>query len=349
MLQQWARRYVTITQPPRYSLHKRVPIHAFFANGVDKFHLPWSVEALPALLHLSLFLFFSGLVLFLFNIDHTVFSVVIWWVGLAGAVYGCITLMPIFWHDSPYYSPLSSSAWFFYFSIRYAASLIVYCLRFRYLIYPYTWEGTYRIQLIRGMTKAVQDTGSKMSVEITSRILTWTIDALDEDEDREQFFEAIPGFCDSFGLGPNLICDKVDETLGVALNEFMGRTLTSNLVLEADKKRRVITCARAVDTAHLTRATMYVLGRIFREGVVVLGSVEIGRSLRSNGDGLCSQVIIAGVIASVPERDDRWNSLAMDQLGISEEVLQNGDSVLLVNLIHTTRLFFHFVSTRRIF
>ncbi|KAH9970240.1 hypothetical protein BGW80DRAFT_1111119, partial [Lactifluus volemus] len=94
MLQQWARRYVTITQPPRYSLHKRAPIHAFFANGVEEFHLPWSVGALPALLHLSLFLFFSGLGVFLFNINHAVFSVVILWVVLAGAAYGCITLMP---------------------------------------------------------------------------------------------------------------------------------------------------------------------------------------------------------------------------------------------------------------
>ncbi|KAH9972357.1 hypothetical protein BGW80DRAFT_1206909, partial [Lactifluus volemus] len=105
MLQQWARRFLTITQPPLYSPHKRASIRAFFANGVEKFHLPWSVEALPALLHLSLFLFFTGLAIYLFNINHTVFSVVVWWVGLAGGVYGCVTLMPIFWHDSPYYSP----------------------------------------------------------------------------------------------------------------------------------------------------------------------------------------------------------------------------------------------------
>ncbi|KAH9952550.1 hypothetical protein BGW80DRAFT_1123776, partial [Lactifluus volemus] len=72
MLQQWARRYLTITQPARYIPHKRASIRAFFANGVEKFHLPWSVEALPALLHLSLFLFFTGLVIYLFNINHTV-------------------------------------------------------------------------------------------------------------------------------------------------------------------------------------------------------------------------------------------------------------------------------------
>jgi len=49
LLQQWARRYTKITRT-RYSPHKRSRIRAFFAEGVEKLHLPWAVEALPALL-----------------------------------------------------------------------------------------------------------------------------------------------------------------------------------------------------------------------------------------------------------------------------------------------------------
>ncbi|KAH9991666.1 hypothetical protein BJV74DRAFT_741161, partial [Russula compacta] len=112
-LQQWARRYLRVTQPPRSSPHKRARMRAFFANGVDKCHVPWVVEVLPALVHLSLFVFFAGLVVYLFNINHTVFSAVLCWVALLSTIYGCITLMPIFRQDSPYYSPLSSTAWFF--------------------------------------------------------------------------------------------------------------------------------------------------------------------------------------------------------------------------------------------
>ncbi|KAI0252915.1 hypothetical protein BJV78DRAFT_1087367, partial [Lactifluus subvellereus] len=58
LLQQWARRYLRI--------------RAFFSEGVDKLHLPWAVETLPTLLHASLFLFFAGLVIFLFGINHTI-------------------------------------------------------------------------------------------------------------------------------------------------------------------------------------------------------------------------------------------------------------------------------------
>ena len=76
-LHQWARRYIRLTQPARCSPEKRARMHAFFAEGVDKMHIPWAVEGLPTLLHLSLFLFFGGLAIFLFNVDQEVFMFVV--------------------------------------------------------------------------------------------------------------------------------------------------------------------------------------------------------------------------------------------------------------------------------
>ncbi|KAF8484504.1 hypothetical protein DFH94DRAFT_842406 [Russula ochroleuca] len=72
-LHQWARRYIRLTQPGRCSPEKRARMHAFFADGVEKMHIPWAVEGLPTLLHLSLFLFFGGLAIFLYNVDQEVF------------------------------------------------------------------------------------------------------------------------------------------------------------------------------------------------------------------------------------------------------------------------------------
>jgi hypothetical protein len=80
-LRQWARRYHTITQPAWCSPHKRARTRAFFASGFEKFHVPWAVDALPAMVHLSLF-FFAGLLVYLFNINHIVFKVMICWVAL---------------------------------------------------------------------------------------------------------------------------------------------------------------------------------------------------------------------------------------------------------------------------
>ncbi|KAI0265474.1 hypothetical protein BGY98DRAFT_1070089, partial [Russula aff. rugulosa BPL654] len=60
LLQQWARRYLEVAYP-RYSPPKRARIRAFYSEGVEDLHVPWTVEALPTLLHISLFLFFAGL------------------------------------------------------------------------------------------------------------------------------------------------------------------------------------------------------------------------------------------------------------------------------------------------
>ncbi|KAH9972294.1 hypothetical protein BGW80DRAFT_382433 [Lactifluus volemus] len=92
------------------------------------------------------------------------------------------------------------------------------------------------------------------------------------------------------------------------------------------------------------------LASVFSFGVDLLRSVDIWQSLRSTSagqvPGLCSQGIVAGVVASMSERNERWKALAKDKLRLSEAVIRNylanGDSVLLANFIHITRLLFRF-------
>ena len=56
---------------------------------------------------LSVFLFFFGLFVFLRNVNLTIFNVVMSWMSVCTALYGCISLIPIFRRDSPYYTPLT--------------------------------------------------------------------------------------------------------------------------------------------------------------------------------------------------------------------------------------------------
>jgi Family of unknown function (DUF6535) len=71
LMQQWTRRYMHVAGR-RYGPSKRARIRAFFAYGVEKFGLPAAVEVLPGLLHMSVLLFYVGLVDFLLTINHTV-------------------------------------------------------------------------------------------------------------------------------------------------------------------------------------------------------------------------------------------------------------------------------------
>ena len=333
---------------------------AFLADGVDRFHVPWAVETLPTLLHVSLFLFFSGLLIFLFNIHHTVFSVVVWWVGISVGVYGCITLVPIFRPDSPYYAPLSSAVLIVYTGVSYGVFRILTSNTLSNLFSApthnrfYKLMDSYRKRLWWGVVKTAQETASASSAEIDRRVLRRIFDTLDEDHELEQFFECTPGFCSSKMVDDpkRILAEMESEGLTDTLIRFWNNTLTSSFVSETVKNKWLTTCVKAASSAHLSAART-ILQKAFEGPDAVLGSIEIGPSLislrKSNDKGIAlyAQVIVSRIIASVPveERDYRWKSLVMDQLGVSEDVLRSylahGDSVLLANLIHITRHYFH--------
>jgi len=74
--------------------------------------VPVTVEAIPALLHISVFLFLAGLIISLFTINHTVAYVILSAIVVFSLVYTAITMMPVIYHDSPYTSPFSTPAWY---------------------------------------------------------------------------------------------------------------------------------------------------------------------------------------------------------------------------------------------
>src|SRR6266851_5296977 len=240
LLQQWSRRYLRVTRPERCEPHKRARARAFFAIGVEDFHVDWAVDALPAMVHLSLFIFFAGLLVYLFNIHHTVFKVVVCWVALLTTAYGFITFMPIFWHDSPYYSPLSTTVWFLLGIIPYAIlkgpEIIArrFSSRFRY---SNSLRGRCRRWISEGLEMAAEEARSKRLSEIDGHILDWTANALDEDDALERFIETIPGFYKSAVVED--IPESAERSIVGPLWDFMYRTFGSNSVSGSDKTRRL--------------------------------------------------------------------------------------------------------------
>jgi Family of unknown function (DUF6535) len=354
LLQQWSRRYLWVTQPP-CTPHRRSRMRSFFAEGVDKLHLPLAVETLPALLHCSLLLFFVGLVIFLVNIHHTVFTIVLWWVGLCTSAYVCITFMPIFRQDSPYYTPLTLSVWYLVNSFLYVLfGLLSWFERFHFYNYD-TWVRFVRFKalflrrVLRGVIKGAEETARGLGSGIDGRALSWTFDSLDEDHDLERFFAAIPGFCNS-----KIVVDPLgvfikpnDKKLSSTLIQFMERTLSSNLISESVKQSRIAISIMAVDATSLS-ASRQILDRVLLgTWNELLHSIDFGLSARRWGN--CgnpltyfrAKCVVALVVALLQERDARWQSLAIDQLGVSRSVLQlylmHGNSVLLANLISITQ------------
>ena len=349
-LQQWARRYIRITRVPRRSPEKRARMHAFFANGVDKFQISWAVEALPALVHLSLFIFFAGLLVFLFHINHSVFGAVVCWVALSSAAYACITLMPIFSHDSPYSAPLSSTVWFLYAAIPYGLFRVLEFVAYKCTRYS-SWfrfralRRRYHAWVLGGFEKAAEEIASKRSPELDSRILEWTVEALSEDEELEKFFESIPGFYAS-DVVKNLqgrLPQEVQKKTEAISSSFLKHTLSSSSVSESVGRRRLATCLNAAAVIGGPLRVAGILRRVLQEDwSKVPYAVEIGHFLRQwdvdNGEMVSFEIrsIVGRIVSGVLKHDDRWMALVLNHLGIPECILQryleHGDSALLANL-----------------
>ena len=316
--------------------------------------ISWAVEGLPVLLHLSLFLFFGGLAVFLFNVNREVFGYVAWWIVLFSLAYGMVALTPIIWHDSPYHSPLSTPAWMLCTGMA--------CLTFKILAFityrprqgrDATWKryrnsgNHYYDWMLGGVEKAAEEMVSKRLPTIDGQILGWTITTLGNDDSLEKFFEAIPGFLTSNQVkGPEAkSLDEIGRKLSDALHGFWDRTSSSNSASDSDKIRRLDISLKAMSLVRVSDTSSILQNILFKRWDKVPQTLEMGQSLAywctadNEATAYYAQSIIARILASVQKRDDNWVSLAARAFGLPEHDLRNnitggGDSMLLAIFNH---------------
>ena len=353
-IQKWARRYIRITQPSRYSPHKRARLRAFFSDGVDKWHVSCAIEALPTLLHASLFLFFIGMLIYLFTTNRIVFGLAVWWVVLSKAAYLTITLLPIFRPNSPYYAPLSSPIWYLCVTIRYATFKVLSSPAVRY-IHVHTADRFRRLkesyynQFLEDIGRTAEEIAWKQASDIDIRVLESTFDALGEVGAQEEFFAAIPGFFESElvnGLKDH-ITGEFRVKFSEALNRFLERTLSLSSVSESVRSRRLVISLNAAHAALGYDDVMQILWDIINgRWPDLTQSVEMIQSLRHwaiKDDGFAPYIqrIVAQAVVDVRERGESWISLVKDEFDLPDPVIRrfiaHGNSALLSILIHMTR------------
>ena len=330
-------------------------MRAFFANDVEKMHISWAVEGLPTLLHLSLFLFFGGLIIFLYNVDYKVSYWVGSWIVLFSGVYGFITLLPLIRQESPYYSPFSVLAWFLYAGIQYVTFKVLTSIaysRCSYQSYRRLRDlmRLYRGWMLGGVEKKAEEMAEEQSSKIDVGILDWTINALDEDHSLEKFIEAVPGFFNS-KLVKDLrehLPDDLSRRLHFAFREFLGCTLSSNLVIDKVKLHRLdisLTAINFIDVFGVPAILENILTEYWDQ---VPKTVEMWHTLSpwctNNNQDIAqyAQGIVGKVLWTVRERDDRWFGLAAHVYDLPERDLRDyftrdDDSGSLALLIHLTR------------
>ncbi len=328
-------------------------IRASLAISLSNSHISSVLSASLALLHLSLFLFFVGFLIFLFNVNRIFFDYVIWWIVLFLVVYACTTLLPILRKNSPYSTPLSESVWSLYVGL---SSIILRFLstvrhifsvetRRHFVDLSERYHRWFLGSLLDPFQEAVGQHASQMDLEIFS----WLTQNLYEDDALETFFEGIPNFYPS-----NLEIFNKDllaihrQRFRELLERFLGRTL-SNSIFESVKIRRFTICMNATNVVCGPHGVSRILDGILSERLgQVPQSIEMAQTLTSwctNNDRDIyepTRCLVANILAGVRERDDQWIALAVDQFGLPGPVLRENithgdDSVLLSILTHITR------------
>jgi Family of unknown function (DUF6535) len=345
LLQQWARRYLEVAYP-QYSPPKRARIRAFYSEGVENLHVPWTVEALPTLLHISLFLFFAGLSVFLFNVHLTIFVVVTTWIGVCVILYACITFLPIICKNSPYSGPLSA---FFSWCITGTRHIYFNLLKKSRRSNP----GSAILPIpffSRSMRETAEEYAKGLPHKIDFSALWWTFKSLDEDVELQEFFEGLLGLCNSKAV-PNALRDFIKprrKMLSSELTELMNRTLSSNLVSESVKQNRITICTKIIGTTRLIGNWTFLCRVLLGDWHRFLRCVDFGifaQKLKTNPDrvtALAAQCSAAVVISNIRERDENWYQLVFGQLlntpkPLLYRYLSHGDSILLANLMSIVR------------
>jgi hypothetical protein len=369
LLQQWARRYLKVTQT-RFSLHKRARIRTFFAEGVEKSFLLQVVEALPTLIHVSLVLFFAGLAVFLWNVNLTIFKLVLSWISVCTALYGCTMLISIIRRDSPYYTPLTPLALAVIFVIGLAPSVAGLC--YGLLLYRTRCFGGQLDRFGHAVHKlfdflkmtfmAPEKVALQSPPELDTRALLWTFGRLDEDHELARFFSGLPAFQTSKVVKDPLGDLDSEQKLVIltAMIGFLDRTYSSDLLPDRVKRQRVDICEKAIDLLDTSDAYQRIILGLACATLLdepVMGpaqSTEIVQFVRRWGNRKrkympFTEAIFSIALARVQQRDDFWFVLASDALGIPQAVLRSharsGDSLSLVILIHIIRQQFIYFRT----
>jgi len=353
VLQQWSQRYVTVTQQPRHTPVERARIRAFFADHPWGRFVTWGGARAAFYLHFSLFTFFIGCLIYLYNVHHAVFGAVALWVCLYTFAYAILTVRATVNPEELFFTPFSELVLWLYLRISHVFFGIFSSIKpLRVLSVDAdrqhrTLRDRYRDGFLPGAWKAAEKIALKPSPEIDALILARVFLTLDDDPDLEKFFDVIPGFCSS-RLVAAPFPSPVQTMFQQVLDGFLGRTFSSDSISESAKSSRLITCLSAAHVAIRPDGSSRILNEILNgRWSDALQSVEFGTSLRRWGNnkgesiGLKIRRVVACIIARTRGCDDRWTMLIKDEFGVPDAVFRDNvthrDSVLLAILIHVTR------------
>ena len=192
-------------------------MRAYIFDGISRFKMARVVAAMPKLLHLSVFLFFAGVVDFLFPIYPTLAYATLGCIMIFTLPYAILTVLPNIHLNCPYGTPLSSITWrIFQLSVIIFLQIILEIRKFSSRAWSLAkrqahespglkkWRDALENQVkirrqwfTQGLLRSVELSAYRADSTVVTNALAWTLSALDEDKEIEDFAARVPGFFNS--------------------------------------------------------------------------------------------------------------------------------------------------------
>ncbi|KAK7013667.1 hypothetical protein R3P38DRAFT_2787956 [Favolaschia claudopus] len=187
LVEQWARDFKYKTEMCSAPVI-RARIFSYLYYGLKRFNMHAVVDIIPLLLHASLILFFAGLIAFLVPVNTAVMISVIILLGIVVIAYTTLTVFPLFSHQSPYQTPLSTGLW--------------RAIHLTRSIWQFTLDrSTLPDSMLDAMNKAaLEETEQRVHRDYCA--LSWTLRSLSDDVELEPFLEGIVNALTTTGRTP---------------------------------------------------------------------------------------------------------------------------------------------------
>ena len=239
LVEQWARNYLLATEGRPFP-HERARLFEYLYKGLQKFRMAAVVETIPMLLHISLFLFFVGLVEFLRPVNFVISMLILAMLLFCIIIYASVTVIPSLHLNCPYRTPLSGWVW----RIMQTLHLLRRCD-------PASGR---TVEIIGSMTQAREMEAIEICPQRDQRDLDamcWTLKALREDAELEPFIEVIPQVvAGSDYSGKLLLLNLLHyDDLSVRLDHRIPRlllTCSSGLLEPSVSQKRATACLAAI-------------------------------------------------------------------------------------------------------
>jgi len=349
MTQQWARRYLQLPQIPGVP-SKGARVRSYLFLGTLKYFMHYAVETAPTLLHLSVFLFNIGLVIFFFTIYRTMAIILLIPVALFGVVYFTVTILPCLDRICPYYTPMSNISWRLWHFLTFLVTLVLQGVVniLHYLLVSYTlgdiksprqatlagwldWiektHGNQSKRLRDGYQGSIVKDALMAPRNIDIKALTWLfqLPALTEEGKFERYVAGIPG-----EIIVQLFINPVNPG-EISFPEHLSSLLRScdpgTIGLDENTcRRRLLVCLDAVH--HIAKASVVPSGvslsyeSVLKDVRIKFANIRLMRELWANADPAIRMTArsICALLAKHLLHQDSWQ-LGQPELAWLQDVL----------------------------